>query len=215
MTRPIIDRRHMILGGAALAAAATGLMALPGQNAGGLAHAQDTTDRLIGDVPIGPEDAPVTVIEYASLTCPHCADFHRDTWPQVKADYVETGKVRFVMREVYFDRFGLWASMVARCAGPEGYHAMIDAFLKRQDDWTRADDIVEAIRKVGRLHGLSTAQIDACMTDRPFAEALVADYQKNADADGIQSTPSFLINGELHRGNMGFDEFSALIEAHL
>jgi protein-disulfide isomerase len=170
---------------------------------------------VVGDVPLGAEDAPVTVIEYASLTCPHCADFHRDTWPRVKEAYVETGKVRFILREVYFDRFGLWATMVARCGGREPYHALVGRFLETQEEWTRSEDIVAAIRRIGRLNGLSASRIDECLQDRDYAEALVAHYQETAEADGIDSTPSFVINGEKHTGNIGFEAFADLIEAHL
>ena len=92
---------------------------------------------VMGDVVMGNEDATVTVIEYASFTCPHCASFHRDTWPQFKEAYIDTGKVRFIMREVYFDRFGLWASMTARCGGADAFYPLADVFLKKQHEWAR------------------------------------------------------------------------------
>ncbi|MGF1447356.1 MAG: DsbA family protein [Pikeienuella sp.] len=173
------------------------------------------TGVLVGDVAIGADDAPVTIIEYASFTCPHCADFHIDTWPEIKRRYVDTGKVRFVLREIYFDRFGLWASIVARCGGAAGFYPLTDAILKAQRDWMRADDVVDGLMKVGRINGLTTERMRACLSDREAALALVEGFRENSARDQVQSTPTFLINGQAHRGNMDIEEFSELIEGAL
>ena len=93
---------------------------------------------------IGSDDAPVKVIEYASLTCPHCARFHTDVFGQIKANYIETGKVQFEMRDVYFDRYGLWAAMIARCGGPERYFGITDILFKKQAEWSKLTDPAEA-----------------------------------------------------------------------
>ncbi len=172
---------------------------------------------IMGDVVLGDEAAPVTVIEYASFTCPHCARFHAETWPQFKTAYVDTGKVRFILREVYFDRFGLWASMTARCGGADAFYPMADQFLKKQSVWARVaeDKIGGEIQKIGRLNGLSNDQLDACLGDQDYAKALVEAYHKNAEADDVKSTPTFIINGETHAGNLPFEEISALVDAHL
>ena len=170
---------------------------------------------VTGDLVLGAEDAPVTVIEYASLTCPHCARFHAVTWPEVKKAYVDTGKIRFIMREVYFDQYGLWAAMTARCGDGSKYHWMIDKFLVEQQAWTRAEDLAGAIRQIGRRAGLSTETLNACLTDREYAKALLETYKVNQQADQIESTPTFIINGEQHSGNMSFEAFSALIDPHL
>ncbi|MBK0401013.1 DsbA family protein [Limibaculum sp. M0105] len=167
------------------------------------------------DVALGADDAPVTVIEYASFTCPHCAAFHVNTWPEIKKAYVDTGKVRFILREVYFDRYGLWASMVARCGGEAGFYPMADQFLKKQDQWSRSQDIAAEIQKIGRLNGLSAEAINACLSDQDYAKALIERYQNFATADDVRSTPSFLINGEKHTGNLSAEEFSALLDKHL
>lgn len=180
-----------------------------------LANGEPGSERFTGDIVLGDADAPVEVIEYASFTCPHCAAFHQNTWPEFKKQYVDTGKVRFIMREVYFDPYGLWAGMIARCGGEEGYYPLVDAFLKRQRDWARAEDVAAEIQKIGRLNGLSSEAMRACLSDRAYAETLVGAYQENAQRDGVQSTPSFLINGELVSGNMGFDELAALVDRHL
>ncbi len=170
-----------------------------------------------GDQVVGAEDAPVTVVEYASLTCPHCASFHKETWPELKAQYVDTGKVRFVMREVYFDRFGLWAAMVARCGGSDTYFPFIDVLFKQQREWTAGDQnqIVESMRRIGKQGGLSDADLDLCLKDEDFARGLLADYQENAKEDGVQSTPTFFINGDRLEGARSIEEMSEAIEKHL
>ena len=173
-----------------------------------------SSDSGVTEMVLGSADAPVTIIEYASFTCPHCATFHADQFKQIKANYVETGKVRFIFREVFFDRFGLWASMVARCGGSEKFFGMSDLLMKGQKDWSRAGDpvaIAGELRKVGRLAGLGEDQLQACLKDEDKAKALVAWYQANATADEIDSTPSFVINGQKY-SNMSYGEFVDVIE---
>ncbi|MEM1131160.1 MAG: DsbA family protein [Pseudomonadota bacterium] len=173
---------------------------------------------VTGDIVLGDENAPVTVIEYASTTCPHCGAFHKNTFPEVKKNYVDTGKVKFIMREVYFDKFGLWVGMTARCGGEAGYYPMMDMFLNDQASWARAGDdaaVGQAIQKIGRRAGLSSEQLNACLSDRDFAKALLKNYQDNAEADEVRSTPTFIIAGETHTGNMAYDQFSAILEAAL
>ena len=199
-----LDRRTVLAGMLALPVAVNPAMVLA-----------DGHEPVLGDVVLGDADAPVTIIEYASLTCPHCSSFHINTWPQVKEAYVDTGKVKFILREVYFDKEGLWASMTARCGGEKGYYPMMDTFLKQQREWTRADNIGEAIQQIGRRAGLSNDQLSACLADREYAKTLLEAYQTNAAADEICSTPSFIIDGEVHSGSMSFEEFSELVDAAL
>ncbi|CUI57145.1 thioredoxin domain-containing protein [Cognatishimia activa] len=171
----------------------------------------------IPDMVLGNADAPITVIEYASYTCPHCATFHENTYPQLKADYIDTGKVKFVFREIYFDRFGLWASMIARCGGQERFFGITDLLMKGQSNWARAGDpvaIADEIRKVGRLAGLQDEQLQACLQDEDNAKALVAWYEQNATADDISSTPSFVINGTKY-GNMSYEDFKGVLDGLL
>jgi protein-disulfide isomerase len=198
------DRRHLL----AMIAASGAVTLLP---------ASALAEPVMGDVVLGDEAAPVTVIEYASFTCPHCANFHIDTWPQFKAEYVDTGKVRFILREVYFDRYGLWASMVARCGGPDAFYPLADQFMKKQSVWARAGEgnIGGEIQKIGRLNGLANDQLGACLTDQDYAKALIEAYQQNSGADEVTSTPTFIINGEKHPGNMPFADLAALVDAQL
>ncbi len=172
-------------------------------------------DYALGDIALGDPNAPLTVYEYASFTCPHCAAFQENTFPEFKKQYIDTGKVRYILREVYFDQYGLWASMVARCGGEQGFYPMVDAFLSTQSTWTRAPDIGNAIQQVGRRAGLPAERLQQCLSDREFAKTLLETYQKNRDADDVQSTPTFVINGETHSGDMNFEAFSALIDKSL
>lgn len=166
-----------------------------------------------GDIVLGDPNAPLTVIEYASFTCPHCKSFHLNTWPRFKEEYVDTGRVKFIMREVYFDKYGLWASMTARCGGEAGFYPMTDTFLKQQSTWTRAEDIGQAIQQIGRRAGLSQDQLNACLSDTDYAKELLEAYQKNAAEDGVRSTPTFIINGEAHSGSMSFEDFAKIVDA--
>lgn len=181
------------------------------------AQAAEVDTSGIEDMTLGNPDAPVTVIEYASFTCPHCATFHKGPYKQLKTEYIDTGKINFVYREVYFDRFGLWASAMARCAGtPQAFFGITDMLYAAQAEWARAGGgdpaaIVEEMRKIGRLAGLESDQLDACLQDNDQLRTLVAWYQQNAEEHGISSTPSFVIDGTTYQ-NMSYEEMARLIE---
>lgn len=185
----------------------------------GSAEAQeaDLDTSTIVEMVQGAEDAPVEIIEYASYTCPHCANFHQGAYKQLKEDFIDTGKVKFTYREVYFDRYGLWASMVARCAGPEKFFGITDLIYEGQSEWTRAGgpaEIVEELRKIGRLAGIDNDQLEACLQDGTRAQTLVAWYQENAERDDVRATPSFVVNGKKVE-NQSYDSFKQLIEDEL
>ena len=166
----------------------------------------------------GAEDAPVEIIEYASYTCPHCASFHANQYPQLKAEYIDTGKVRFVYREVYFDRFGLWASMVARCGGEMRFFGITEMLYAQQSEWIAGGQdpaaIADNLRRIGLTAGLAPEQVDACMSDATTAQTLVAWFEENAERDGIRSTPTLMVDGTTY-SNMSFADLSALIEERL
>lgn len=200
-----MDRRVLLGGlGAGGVIAATGL-SLP-------ALAQDAESEVV-DMIIGADDAPVQMIEYASFTCPHCARFHADVYPLLKADYIDTGLVRFEYREVYFDRPGLWATMVARCAGPDRFFGVADMIYETQSEWRQGDaaTIAENLRRIGRTVGLSEDQLQSCLTDGEFAQALVTRYEGHQEEHDIPGTPAFIINGELHR-NMAYPQLQELLD---
>ncbi|WP_045388160.1 DsbA family protein [Falsirhodobacter sp. alg1] len=171
----------------------------------------------IPDMVLGQPDAPVTVMEYASYTCPHCADFHENAFGQLKSEYIDTGKVKFVFREVYFDRYGLWASMMARCGGELRYFGISDALFDQQREWAGSNDpavVVQNLKRIGKTAGMDDATMDQCMADGPMAQALVSNYEANAKADDVQGTPTIFINGEKH-SNMSYEDLKALIDAEL
>lgn len=172
-------------------------------------------DSGVIEMVMGDADAPVTMIEYASFTCPHCASFHETVLKPLKADYVETGKVKVIFRDVYFDRVGLWASMVARCGGQERFWGMTDLMMKSQSDWARSGDpvtITGELKKIGRLAGLSDDALQACMQDEDKAKALVAWSEKNMTKHEISGTPTMIINGEKH-SNMSYGDLKKILDA--
>lgn len=181
--------------------------------------AQETAPAAVEvpDMVLGNPDAKVTLTEYASFTCPHCATFHNQVFKALKADYIDTGKIRFVYREVFFDRFGLWAAMVARCGGPTRYFGISALLYEGQKEWLVPSDqnaTVENLRRIGKTAGMDDAQLDACLNDGEMAKAMVANFQEKSTADGIESTPTLIINGTKH-SNMGYDELKALLDAEL
>ena len=201
----------------ALTYTATGLVlaGLQGILPFGLSGAARAQEGEIEDISLGEADAPVQVVEYASFTCPHCASFHNDTFKAFKRDYIDTGKAHFTYREVYFDRYGLWASMIARCAGPERYFGVSDLLYSTQSDWARQGDpadVAASLKRIGAQAGLSSDEADACLQDADKAQALVNWYEENVAADNIRSTPSFLVNGALHAGNMSLEQIASLVE---
>ncbi len=205
---------HMFTRRAALAvmAAATGSAVLAQEST-------PTTDApVIQEYALGDPNAPIEIIEYSSFTCPHCARFHADVWPELKANFIDTGKVRFIYRPVYFDGPGLWADMLARCTGDnDKFFGIAGILFERQAEWSRAGSqagVAEGIISVGKQAGLDEETVLACLQDNDMAQALVADFQANAERDGINSTPSFLIDGVLTE-NMSYASFAQLLNAKL
>ncbi len=205
---PTLTRRHMLaLSSGAIALSATGLVAQT---------AAPVTDYGLGDV-----NAKVKMVEYLSFTCPHCQRWHSDIYPLVKADYIDTGKVRLDYHEVYFDQLGLLGAMLARCGGEMRYFGITDMLYDKQMEWAGAADLpsaVAALKKIGLAAGLEDKAMDTCLSDQPMAEALVAHYQENIAADfpgdSFGGTPSFIINGAQH-SNMSYQELQVILDAEL
>lgn len=169
------------------------------------------------DIPLGNVEAPVVVIEYSSFTCPHCATFNLGPYQQLKADFIETDRILYLKREVYFDRYGLWAAMVARCGGESRYHGLTELIYQTQSTWAGSNDPAEVannLRRLGRQAGMSDAEVNACLEDADKALELTEFYQANAETYGIRSTPSFVINGELY-SNMSYSDFERILNEKL
>jgi protein-disulfide isomerase len=188
----------------------------------GAAHAQteaapEAAAIEVVDFGLGPTDAKVTLIEYASFTCPHCATFHANVFKNLKADYIDTGKLRFEYREVYFDRPALWAAMIARCGGEMRYFGISEMIFDQQKEWAAGETptaIVDSLKKIGRAAGLEDAAMDVCLKDEAKAKAMIAHYEKNFTADGIEGTPTLMINGVKH-SNMSYDDLKVILDAEL
>lgn len=183
------------------------------------AGAQETaaTPVEIKDFTLGSPDAKVKIAEYASFTCSHCANFHETVFKPLKADYIDTGKVQFIAKEVYFDRPGLWAAMIARCGGDMKYFGISDILFSTQSEWPASQDpavVVENLKKIGRTAGMEDAAMDVCMKDAANAQAMIDHSEAGMTADGVEGTPTLIINGVKH-SNMGYPELKAIIDAEL
>ncbi|MBP6678174.1 MAG: DsbA family protein [Paracoccus sp.] len=208
-----LHRRSLI---AATMAAMT-LFALPALAQDAAPAEQMPEGKVLPDIALGQADAPVTIVEYASFTCSHCANFHEENWPKLKAEYVDTGKVKFIQRDVYFDAVGLWAGILARCGGDDKYYAVSDMIFDEQKTWLSASDgegIAANLRKIGAKAGMTPEQMDACWNDKQKVADLVATFQKNATADAIEGTPTFIIDGETVK-NQPWDDMKKIIDAKL
>jgi protein-disulfide isomerase len=193
------------------------MIALSVAMAAGPVLAQEAAAPEPVDFALGNPDAKVKIVEYASFTCPHCARFHTDVFKQLKTDYIDTGKVHFTLREVYFDRYGLWAAMVARCGGELRYFGIHDILFEKQAEWAGSDDptvVVANLKTIAVTAGMEGAAVDACLNDGPMAEALIKRFETNMAADDVQGTPTIFINGTKH-GNMPYDDLKAIIDAEL
>lgn len=167
------------------------------------------------EMAIGDPNAPVTIVEYMSMTCPHCAHFHNDTFEPIKQKYVDTGKVRFIVREFPFDPRAAAAFMLARCAPTEQYFPMISMLFKQQEQWAAAENGREALLQMSKLAGFTQESFEKCLTNQKLLDDVNAVRERGAKEFGINATPTFLINGDRYSGGMSVDTMSALIDSKL
>lgn len=179
-----------------------------------LARAQSGDPRM-AERSLGKPDAKVTVVEWFSLTCTHCAAFQRDTFPQVKEKLIDAGRVRYVWRDFPLDQVALTAAMVARALPPERYEPFITALLSSQDRWAFARGVnpTEELAKLAALAGLSRATFDATLRDTGLKQAILAGQEEGEKKQGVNSTPSFVMNGKTTAGAVGYDAFEKAVEA--
>ena len=166
----------------------------------------------------GNDNAPVVFVEYASLTCPACAAFHTNVYPKLNKEYIETGKVKFIHREIYFDKAGLWAALTARCSNVVNrYFGMLELLYSEQAIWSRyesSDKIVDALLKISAKSGIEKAKAISCLEDQEKALDLVNEFRIYVDKDAIESTPTFIINGKKYT-NRSYDELKKIIDKEL
>jgi protein-disulfide isomerase len=161
---------------------------------------------------LGNPDAPVTIIEYASLTCPHCAQFHNEVLPELKERYIAPGKVRLIYRDFPLDQTALAAAALAHCAGPERYFSMLDVLFETQSNWARADDPIAALKRLGKLGGLNEQEMAACLADEQLSEGILRERMAGQNEYDIGSTPTFIIDGKAYAGSRDAEEFGKLID---
>jgi protein-disulfide isomerase len=215
----IITRRAF-----AAALSLTGLAALAGFSPLPLiqeAMAQSASDVAkpvsLPDMALGPANAPVTVTEFASMTCPHCAAFDEAVFPKIKSEYIDTGKIRYVFREFPLDIKAAAGSMLARCIakGDAGkYFAVVDMLFKQQSDWVMKNT-TETLTRIGKQAGLSQQAVEDCLKDQALLDKIAADQKYASDVLKVDSTPTFFINGEKIKGETSFEEFDKRIKALL
>lgn len=164
------------------------------------------------DQVMGSADAPVTIIEYSSYTCPHCARFHRETLPQLKTEYIDTGIARLVFRDFPLDGVALRAGMMARCLPTPMFFTMNEVLFDQQQQWARSPDPIGALANLGRVAGLNPDAFDACMADEALADRIIQLRLEGAQRYEVSSTPTFVINGAVMAGAQPFDRFARMIE---
>ncbi len=199
----------------------TGLAALAGLSPLRLisyAMAQSASDVAkpvsLPDMALGPADASVTITEYASMTCPHCAAFNEAVFPKIKSAYIDSGKVRYVFREFPLDIKAAAGSMLARCIAKEDagkYFAVIDMLFKQQNDWV-TKNTTETLTRIGKQAGLSQQAVEACLKDQALLDKIAADQKFASDVLKVNSTPTFFVNGEMIKGETSFEEFDKKIK---
>ncbi len=199
-----LNRRNFLLGTVAFG----GLLAtgLPAQ---ALDAAKLAMAPAIGEMAMGPADAKVTVIEYASASCPHCAAFYRDVFVTLKKDYIDTGKMRFVFREFPHNDAAMAAFMLARCAPKESYFPLVDIFFQTQDTWLAAPR--EGLLNIAKQAGFTEETFDKCLKDETVAKAIM-EVRSQAEGFGVTGIPTFFINGELFDGDRTIEAFKAKID---
>jgi len=191
------------LAGASPAIAQTPPKPTPG---GGEALAAKPDDRILGKA-----DAPITIIEYASLTCPHCAHFAVDVLPKLKQKWIDTGKAKLVLRDFPLDEPALRAAMVARCAPPDKFYPLADTFFSQQEQWVTARDYRAALEKLAKLAGIGDKQFKTCIEDKKLEDQVAQSRLTAAQQLGVSSTPSFFVNGQKFEGAPTFEAFDQLL----
>jgi protein-disulfide isomerase len=201
-----LDRRTLIRGAVAFA----GIAGFAPMGFADVDVAKLNEPSPIGEMTMGPDDAKVTVIEYASASCPHCANFYKTTFPELKKQYIDTGKIRFVFREFPHNDAGLAAFMIARCAPKEKYFPLVDTFFQTQDSWLQ--NPAEGLFKIAQLAGFTKASFDACLKNESVAKGIMGVRDRAANEFGVTGIPTFFINGQVLNGETNIDKFKGIID---
>ena len=215
------NRREFCQGAAAIGLAATlGAFALPAQAEDTVSTAELLKPEALPDMVMGSDKAPVTIIEYASMTCPHCAHFQDKTFPEIKKRYIETGKVRYILREFPLDNLATAVFMLARCAGEKDtnkYYALVDTMFRTQMQWAGPDvkNPVPPLRVIAKQAGFTEQSFDACLANQKLLDGIQNVRQRAIDVFQVHSTPTFFINGTKYEGAMEVDQMTKVIDPQL
>jgi protein-disulfide isomerase len=202
----------------------TGLAALAGLSPlrliqGALAQGPSDVAKPVSlpDMALGPANSPVTITEFASMTCPHCAAFNESVFPKIKSEYIDTGKIRYVFREFPLDIKAAAGSMLARCIAKDDagkYFAVIDMLFRQQNEWA-GKNTTETLIRIGKQAGLSQQSVEDCLKDQALLDKIAADQKYASEVLKVDSTPTFFINGEKIKGETSFAEFDKRIKSLL
>jgi len=176
-----------------------------------LADAQTVLEITKDDRILGKPEAPITIVEYASLTCPHCAHFANDVLPEIKKAWIDTGKARLVLRDFPLDEPALRAAMITHCAPPDRYYAFADTFFAAQEKWVRSTDYREALARLAKLGGMGKEEFDACLANTALENKIVEGRLKASQELNVDSTPTFFVNGSKLAGAPTAEEFEKLL----
>ena len=170
------------------------------------------TEALLAERAMGNASAKVTIVEYSSLTCPHCADFHRDVLPRIEQDYIEKGLLRYVAHDFPLDRRALAAAMIARCVPPDRYFGFVDMLFRDQQAWARSADLLNDLKVRAQLAGLTPAEVEACLGNKELADGIQSAAAEAQKREGIESTPTFFVDGKKISGAAPYDQFRSVID---
>jgi protein-disulfide isomerase len=212
----VITRRNLLVSASlvAMVAAVGGLDALLDARP---ASAQSATaaELLVppplGDRVLGKDDAPVTIIEYASMTCPHCAHFEETTFPELKKRYIDTGKVKFIFREFPLDPLAAGASMLARCADKDKFYPLIETLFQQQRQWA-VEKPIPQLMAIAKQAGMSEQTFNACLSNQKMLDDMQTEQKRATDKFGVNSTPTLFVNGKKVVGGVAIEDLAKIID---
>ena len=208
--------QHLVSGGVILSKKLLGIAFALFLAFGQTAHAGVASlEDALSEKSMGKKDAPVTIIEYSSLGCPHCAAFHRETLPQIKKDYIDTGKVRLIFNDMPFGTPALAAAALARCGGTKRFFGLVEVLFRSQRQWSSGRDVIGELARVGRFGGLSTEDVQTCLKNQTLLKTLGQRADEAVKNKGVRSTPTFFINGTKVEGAQPFESFKKVIDEAL
>lgn len=171
-------------------------------------------ESALPDMVLGKDDAPVTVVEYSSLTCPHCAHFHRDVMPAFKSEYIDTGKARYIEREFPLNTAALAGAVVARCVDPSRFFAFTDLLFSKQEDWAFKEDAMAPLRLYAKQAGLNDAEFEKCIDNEALQKKVIA-VRDRGEKEGVKGTPTFFVNGKMLNGSITLQTLSDAVKPYL